>query len=132
MGRAAAKDKDMSELMKSIREIQTSAQTRDEGANKPRREAESKVATLETQLAVVTGELNVFTHEKSSLQENLDSARDEAGVALKSLEDLKLRVDELKTDLNEKTANLTLEKDLRARSDKKEREERNERIALSA
>jgi len=130
--RAAAKDKDMSELMKSIREIQTSAQSREEEANKQRRKAESKVSSLETNLAVVTGELNVFTHEKSSLQENLDSARDEAGVALKSLENLKLRVDELKTDLNEKTTSLTLEKDLRSRSDKKEREERNERITLSA
>jgi len=130
--RAAAKDKDMSELMKSIRDIQTSAQGREEEANNQRREAEYKVSGLETQLAVVTGELNVFTHEKSSLQENLDSAAEEASVTLKSLADLKLRVDELKTDLNEKTTDLTLEKDLRTRSDKKEREERNKRITLSA
>jgi len=130
--RAATKDKDMSELMKSIREIQTSAQSREEEANNQRREAESKVSGFETQLAVTRGELNVFTLEKSSLQENLDSAKDERGTALKSLEDLKLRVEDLKTELNTTTSNLTLEKELRARSDLKEREERNERIALSA
>jgi len=130
--RAAAKDKDMSELMKSIREIQTSGQSREEEANKQRREAESKVSGLETKLAVTTGELNVFTHEKSSLQENLDTARDERGDALKSLEALKAKVDNLKADLNSTTSNLTLEKELRSRSDLKEREERNERIALSA
>merc|ERR1719491_2638885 len=87
--RAAAKDKDMSELMKSIREIQTSAQSREEEANNQRREAESKVSGLETKIAVTRGELNVFTHEKSSLQENLDCAKDERGDALKSLEALK-------------------------------------------
>lgn len=130
--RASAKDNEMSELMKSIREIQTSAQSREEEANKQRRAAETKVAGLETQLAVSRGELNVFTHEKSSLQENLDLAQAERCNALKSLEDLKVRVDDLKTNLNSTKSNLTLEIELRSRSDQKEREERNERIALSA
>lgn len=130
--RAAAKDKDMSELMKSIREMQTSAQNREEEANQQRREAESKVSELETKLAVTKGELNVFTHEKSSLRENLEAAKKERGDALKSLEELKLKVDDLKTELNSTASSLTLEKELRSRSDQKEREERNERIALSA
>jgi len=130
--RAAAKDKDMTELTKSIREMQTSAQNREEEANKQRREAESKVAELETKLAVTKGELNVFTHEKSSLRDSLDAAKQERGEALKSLEELKLRVDDLKTELNSTASNLTLEQELRSRSDQKEREERNERIALSA
>merc|ERR1712232_951818 len=130
--RAAAKDKDMAELMKSIREMQTSAEKREEEANKQRREAESKVAELEKQLAITKGELNVFTHEKSSLRDSLDAAKQERGEALKSLEELKSHVDELKTELNAAASNLTLEKELRARSDQKEREERNERIALSA
>jgi len=130
--RAAAKDKDMSELMKSIREMQTSATNREEEANKQRREAESKVADLETKLAVTEGELNVYTHEKSSLRENLEGARKDRSDALKSLEELKLRVDDLKTELNSTGASLNLEKELRSRSDQKEREERNERVALSA
>merc|ERR1711915_470429 len=95
-------------------------------------EAESKVAELEKQLAITKGELNVFTHEKSSLRDSLDAAKQERGEALKSLEELKSHVDELKTELNAAASNLTLEKELRSRSDQKEREERNERIALSA
>jgi len=130
--RAAAKDKDMSELMKSIRDIQTTGQSREEEANNLRRDAESKVSGLETKLAVTTGELNVYTHEATSLQENLDSAKEERGIAITSLEALKAKVDNLKSDLNSTTSNLTLEKELRSRSDQKEREERNERIALSA
>merc|ERR1719148_556181 len=130
--RAAAKDKDMSELMKSIRDIQTTGQSREEEANNLRRDAESKVSGLETKLAVTTGELNVYTHEATSLQENLDSAKEERGIAITSLEALKAKVDNLKSDLNSTTSNLTLEKELRTRSDQKEREERNERIALSA
>jgi len=130
--RAAAKDKDMSELMKSIREMQGSAQEREEEANKQRRDAEAKVSELETKLAQTKGELNVFTHEKSSLRDNLEAARKERADALKSLDELKSRVDDIKTELNSTESNLTLEKELRSRSDQKEREERNERIALSA
>jgi len=104
----------------------------EEEANKQRREAEAKVSALETKLAVTKGELNVFTHEKSTLREDLEAARKDRTDALKSLEELKLRVDDIKTELNSTESNLTLEKELRARSDQKEREERNERIALSA
>jgi len=130
--RAAAKDKDMAELMKSIREMQNSAQEREDVANNQRKEAEAKVLELETKMAVTKGELNVFTHEKSSLRDSLEAARTERSEALKSLEELKLRVDEIKTELNATESSLTLEKELRSRSDQKEREERNERVALSA
>ena len=65
----------MSELMKSIREMQSSGQNREEEANKLRREAEAKVAELEKTLAVTRGELNVFTHEKSSLKDSLETMR---------------------------------------------------------
>jgi len=130
--RAAAKDKDMTELMKSIREMQASAQSREEEANNLRRQAETKVFDLEKALAVEKGKLNVFTSEKSSLKELLDTAKGERNEALESLQKLKEQVDDLKTELNATASNLTLEKELRARSDQKEREERNERIALSA
>jgi hypothetical protein len=45
--RANSKDKDMTELMKSIQEIQSQAQKREEEANRQRREAEKKVSELE-------------------------------------------------------------------------------------
>lgn len=132
VARASAKDKDMTELMKSINEMQSSSKTREEQANDMRREAEKKVAELEKAVAVTKGELNVFNHERSTLKETLDTAKNERLAALKQLDEMKVQVDELKTDLNSTMSQLTLEKELRARSEQKEREERNERIALSA
>ena len=130
--RASSKDKDMSDLMKSIHEIQASSKAREEEANKLRREAEKKVSDLEKIVAVTKGELNVFNHERSTLKETLDGAKHERIAALKALDEMKEKVDDLKTDLNAAMSQLTLEKELRARSEQKEREERNERIALSA
>ena len=130
--RAASKDKDMTELMKSINQMQSSSKVREEQANEMRREAEKKVAELEKAVAVTKGELNVFNHERMTLKETLDTAKSERLAALDQLDKMKLRVDELKTDLNATVSQLTLEKELRARSEQKEREERNERIALSA
>lgn len=132
VARAQSKDKDMTELMKSINEMQSGSKVREEQANEMRREAEKKVAELEKKVAVTQGELNVFNHERSTLRETLDTAKSERLTALKQLDEMKLQVDELKTDLNSTMSQLTLEKELRARSEQKEREERNERIALSA
>ena len=130
--RATSKDKDMTDLMKSIQDIQSQAQRREEDANSQRKAAEAKVSELDKALAVTKGELNVFNHERSTLKDTLDSAKQERLAALKSLDNMKETVDELKADLNSTMSQLTLEKELRARSEQKEREERNERIALSA
>merc|ERR1712038_641630 len=121
--RAESKDKDMSELMKSIREMQSSGQNREE---------EAKVAELEKTLAVTRGELNVFTHEKSSLKDSLETMKGEKADALEKLNELKEKMEVIKTDLNDTSSQLALEQELRSRSELKEREERNERIALSA
>jgi len=130
--RANSKDKDMSDLMKSIQDIQKQAQKREEEANKQRRDAEGKVSELDKALALTKGELNVFNHERSTLKDTLDSAKQERLTALEKLDNMKLKVDDLKADLSSTMSQLTLEKELRARSEQKEREERNERIALSA
>jgi len=132
VSRASAKDKDMTDLMKSINEMQASSKAREEEANNMRREAEKKVSELEKAVAVTKGELNVFNHERSTLKETLDTAKSERLAALKSLDAMKEKVDDMKTELNATQSQLTLEKELRARSEQKEREERNERIALSA
>jgi len=130
--RAAAKDLDMSELMKSISEIQRSGQSREEESNKLRRDAEMKVSELEKSLAEIRGEMNVSSHAKSTLSDNLEEAKKELGIAEESLKIMTVRIDSMKTDLNSHQANLTLEKELRLRSEQKESEERHERIALSA
>lgn len=122
----------MTELMKSINEMQSNSKAREKEANDARREAEKKVSELDKQMAVTKGELNVFNHERSTLKETLDTAKTERLDALKSLEDMKGQVNDTKTELNSTMSQLTLEKELRFRSEQKEREERNERIALSA
>jgi chromosome segregation ATPase len=122
----------MTELMKSIRDMQTSGQAREEEANKLRREAEHRVNELEKSLAVTKGELNVFLSEKSTLKDTLESTKAERREALDNLKDSKEKVDDLKDKLNSAQSQLTLEVELRARSEQKEAEERNERIALSA
>jgi kinesin family protein C1 len=132
VARATSKDKDMTELMKSINEMQASSKAREEEANESRRTAERKVGELEKSIATTKGELNVFNHERTTLKETLDTAKSERLAALQSLDEMKTKVDDMKTDLNATMSQLTLEKELRSRSEQKEREERNERIALSA
>jgi len=130
--RASTKDADMTELMKSISEIQQSGNHREEEANKLRREAENKVSELERSIAEIKGNMNVTTHEKATLESSLTVARGEKDRAIEDLKEAQGKLDDLKTGLNSHMAQLNLEKELRMRSETKEREERNERIALSA
>lgn len=132
LARAASKDKDMTELMKSINEMQSSSKGREEEANNMRREAEKKVSELEKSIAETKGELNVFNHERATLKETLDTAKNERLTALQTVETMKEKLDTMKEDLNTTKSKLLLEKELRSRSEQKESEERNERIALSA
>ena len=118
--------------MKGLSDIQRSGQAREEEANKLRKDAESKAADLERSLVEAKGEIAMLTHEKSSLKENLDANKQELLEADKLMDNLKREVDKMKSDVNNQMSKLQLEKELRARSDEKEQQERNERIALSA
>lgn len=122
---ATSKDKDMGELRKSVNE-------REEEANKICRDAEREVSELEKIIAVTKGELSAFNHERATLQGRLDTAMNERLIALQTVRTMKKKLDSMKEDLNSKNSKLILEKELRARSEQKENEERNERIALSA
>ncbi len=120
------------ELMKSIKDIQNAGQNREESSNKLRREAEVKVTELEKTLAVVQGNINLLTHEKLTLKENVDCLKQEREDAIKELIQVKKEYEELKNLFNDEKSQLNLERELRTRSEHKEHDERSERIALSA
>jgi len=122
----------MMELMKSIKDIQNAGQNREENSNKLRREAEVKVTELEKTLAIIQGNINLLTHEKLTLKENLDVLKQEREDALKDLSQVKKEYEELKNLFTNEKSQLNLEHELRIRSEQKEYEERSERIALSA
>jgi chromosome segregation ATPase len=122
----------MTELMKSIKDIQSAGQNREENLNKVKREAEIKVHELEKSLATCEGTINLLTHEKSSLKQSLDTMKQERDSTIKELNDVKKDYDDLKNSLNSEKSQVTLERELRIRSEQKEYEERSERIALSA
>ena len=130
--RATSKDRDLSELMKSLGDIQRSGQAREEEANTQRKEAEGKVSDLERTLADTRGEISVLTHEKTALAESLAKAKEELEGADGSVKELKSQIDGFRSEISTQAAQLALEKELRTRSEQKESEERTERIALSA
>jgi len=130
--RAASKDRDLSELMKSLGDIQRSGQAREEEANTQRKEAEGKVSDLERKLAETRGEISVLTHEKTTLSESLAKAKEELDSATADSRALRSQIDGFRSEISTQAAQLALEKELRTRSEQKESEERTERIALSA
>ena len=130
--RATSKDRDLSELMKSLGDIQRSGQAREEEANTQRKEAEGKVSDLERTLADARGEISVITHEKTALAESLAKIKEELEGADGSVKELKSQIDGLKSEISTQAAQLALEKELRTRSEQKENEERTERVATQA
>lgn len=132
VARAASKDRDMSELMKSLGNIQRSGQAREEEAKTLRKDAEEKALTLDHLLAKSRGELSVMMHEKATLTLALDDAKREINILVSSADILKKEILECKEGCSTYLANLQVEKELRARAEDKEQEERRERIAYSA
>jgi kinesin family protein C1 len=130
--KASAKDRDLSELMKSLGDIQRSGMEREETANKKRQEAEAQVTGLERSLVDTKGELTVLKHEKASIAEGLEKAKKDLDAAETSLKGIREQVDGYKSEISSQAADLKLEKELRTRSELKEVEERNERIAVGA
>ncbi|KAL7494093.1 hypothetical protein ACHAWT_004624 [Skeletonema menzelii] len=123
--RAATKDKDMSELMKSISEIQRTAQDREQEVQQLRKDAENRA--LDSEKNVLS--LNI---EKQSLEKALEETKANCVSLENKVQDLLQQVSESKIESTQLTSQLQLERDLRSRSEEKEKEEHNERVALSA
>jgi len=119
--RSAAKDRDMSELMKGLSDIQKAGQAREEELKGQKKVVEAKVNEIENEVSELRSEISILQHEQASSKEiieNLKRDKDESLV--------------YKEQCNDHLAALQVEKELRARAEAKELEERNERVAYSA
>lgn len=123
--RAATKDKDMSELMKSIGDIQRMAQDREEEVHQLRQFAEDRA--LESEKKVVS-----LIAEKQSLEKAMEDTKAGFEARESNVQDLLQQLSESKIESTQLASQLQLERDLRSRSEEKEKEEHNERVALSA
>lgn len=132
VSRSNSKDSDMSELMKGLGDIQRSGQEREEKANSLRMAAEDKAAEMEVLLTEAKGKNSVLEHEKITLKENLDKCISDISSLEQNVTILKKEIQSHKEEYNSKETNLQVERELRGRAEAKEKEERNERIALSA
>jgi len=130
--RAISKDKDMSDLMRTIGSIQRAGEEREAKAQELQKQAESKAALLESSLVSIKAEHASLDSEMKKLQENTEHYKKELLRAEEYILELKGREKIMKSDLNMAGAQLKVEKGLRTRSEQKEKEERTERIAMAA
>ena len=125
MERGATKDKDISELMRNISDMQRTAQDREKEFHLMRKDAEDRALESEKKLL----SLNV---EKESLEKVLDETKAGNMKSDSTIQELNQQLSESKISFAQLTSQLQLEKDLRAKCEIKEVEERNERVAVSA
>jgi hypothetical protein len=97
----------------------------EEEANKMRKEAEKTVMELNS-------DNSLLLHENEMLKDALDASKAEFVQAHQANQALNTELEKIKHEMGSNSSTLQLERELRSRSEQKEREERNERIALSA
>ena len=129
---AQEKEKNFTQLMMSIGEIQKSGQGREDEQKEARKEAEAKLAECETSLATANQAIATLNAEKSSLLASLEQAREQLAEANATISEIKAELTAFRSDSSGLESELKLEKELRSRAEEKETEEKNERIAVSA
>lgn len=121
----AAKERDMSELMKSIGDMQRSGQDRE-------REIADQCRATETQLAECQKRLISLTHDKKLLEDALDASEATRASHEDDVVALRTEIANSKVEAARRDSRLELERDLLAKAEAKEEDERMERIALEA
>jgi len=122
---AATKDRDMSELMKSIGDIQRSGQDREQEVANQRKVAEERAAAAESQIVECREKLLSLGHEKKTLEDALESSKTVCTTHKSTIANLQKETADSKIE--------TVQHDsLRAKAEEKSNEERAERIALAA
>lgn len=129
---ADEKEKNFTQLMMSIGEIQRSGQGRESELKEGKKSAEEKLAKAERELVDANHEVDTLRKEKESLADAIEVARGKEKEISEELEDVKKELMDLKGQSGGMESQLKLEKELRARAEEKEKEEKNERIAVSA
>ena len=130
--RAAAKDKDMSELAKGLLEVQHAGQAREEEANMLRKAAESKAAKMDHLCTEARHEISVLRHDKDLMTKSLENTKTELRTAEDLNVTLKGEIAEQKSDITSQISQVHMERELRARAEVNVEEERRERISCSA
>ncbi|GMH96701.1 hypothetical protein TrST_g5295 [Triparma strigata] len=129
---ADEKEKNFTQLMMSIGEIQNSGQRREDEQKERTIKAELKLEESEKIVAASASTIATLTAEKTSLESSLSIAQEALKEANTTLAEVKAELASFKSDSSGLEAQLSLEKELRSRAEEKEKEEKNERIAVSA
>ena len=122
----------MSELVKSIGDIQRSGKDREEEAAIQRKAAEERATAAEGQLVECREKLSSLGYEKKSLEDALEVARTACATHESTIANLQSEIATSKVEHVEHDTQLQHERDLRSMAEEKANEERAERIALNA
>ena len=132
METVAAKERDMSELVKSIGDIQRSGKDREEEAAIQRKAAEERATAAEGQLVECREKLSSLGYAKKSLEDALEVARTACATHESTIANLQSEIATSRVEHVEHDTQLQHERDLRSMAEEKANEERAERIALNA
>ena len=122
----------MSELLKSIGDIQRSGKDREQEATVQRKAAEDRVTAVEGQLVECREKLFSLGYEKKSLEDALGEAKTACATHESTIANLRSEIANSKVEHVEHDTQLQHERDLRSMAEEKANEERAERIALNA
>ena len=122
----------MSELVKSIGDIQRSGKDREEEAAIQRKAAEERATAAEGQLVECREKLSSLGYAKKSLEDALEVARTACATHESTIANLQSEIATSKVEHVEHDTQLQHERDLRSMAEEKANEERAERIALNA
>lgn len=111
--------------MKSISDIQRMSQDRENEVYQLRKDAEDRAVESEKKVLSLNA-------ENQSLEKALEETKANFVTRENTIQELQQQLSHSNIDLAQFTSQLQLERDLRARSEEKEKEEHNERVALSA
>ena len=122
----------MSELVKSIGDIQRSGKDREEEAAIQRKAAEERATAAEGQLVECREKLSSLGYAKKSLEDALEVARTACATHESTIANLQSEIATSRVEHVEHDTQLQHERDLRSMAEEKANEERAERIALNA
>ncbi len=119
------KDRDMTELMKSVGDIQRSGQDREVVVS-------NRLALAESQVVECRETILALGYEKKSLEEALEAAKSACSTHEITIASLRKEISDSRLGSAQHESALQLERDLRSKAEEKAGEERSERIALAA
>ena len=115
----------MTELMKSVGDIQRSGQDREVVVS-------NRLALAESQVVECRETILALGYEKKSLEEALEAAKSACSTHEITIASLRKEISETKLGSAHHESQLQLERDMRSKAEEKASEERAERIALAA